>query len=78
MVDRPVMPRLVVTLGIPAENVGGQPVNLVSPRTEVIPRVPHPGRGDVEHGEVAEAAIQQRPGERGSAAAHVDEGVSGR
>jgi SAM-dependent methyltransferase len=38
----------------------------------------HAGRGNVEHGEVAEAAIQQRPGEKGCAAAHVDEGVSGR
>jgi hypothetical protein len=35
-------------------------------------------RGDVEHGEVAEAAIQQRSGDRGCAAARVDDGVSGR
>jgi hypothetical protein len=34
MVGRLVMPGLVVTLGMPAENAGGQPVNLVSPRAE--------------------------------------------
>jgi len=59
---------------VPAENIGGQPVNLLSPRTETIPRVLHPGRGDVKDGEVTEAAIQQRPDERGCAAAHVDQG----
>ena len=65
MVDCPVMPGLVAAFGMPPENVGGQPADLFSPRSEPIPRVPHPGRGDVEHGEVAEAAIQQRAGERG-------------
>lgn len=78
MVGRPVMSGLVVTPWVPAENVGGQPVNLVSPRIEAIPRVLYPGRGDIKDGEVAEAAIQQRPGERGCAAAHVDQGISGR
>ncbi|HEY1001468.1 MAG TPA: hypothetical protein VGD83_17665 [Streptosporangiaceae bacterium] len=51
---------------------------MASPRAEAIPRVLHPGGGDVEHGQVAEAAIQQRPGQRGRAAAHVDDGISGR
>src|SRR5438876_8301115 len=67
-----------MTPSMPAENAGGQPVSLLSPRTKAMPRVLHPGCGDVEYGEVAEAAIQQRPGERGCAAAHVDDGISGR
>ena len=50
MVGRPVMPGLVVTPGVPAEDVGGQPVNLASPRTEAVAGVLHPGRGDVEEG----------------------------
>ena len=64
VIDRPVMPGMVMAPGLPAENVGGQPVDLASPRPEAIPRVPHPGCGDVEHGQVTEAAIQQRPGQR--------------
>jgi hypothetical protein len=63
MKGRPVMPGLVVTLWMPAENVGGQPANLASPRAEVVPGVLHRGCGDVEDGEVAEAAVQQCPGE---------------
>ena len=50
----------------------------VSPRAEAVPRVLNPGRGEVEHGQVTEAAVQQCPGERGCAAAHVDDGVGGR
>jgi hypothetical protein len=42
---------------MPAENVGDQPVHLVSLRTEAIPRVLHPSSRDVKDGEVAEAAI---------------------
>jgi hypothetical protein len=68
VVDRPVMPGLVAAPGMPAEHVGGHPVNQVSPRTKASPRVMHPGRGDVKHGKEAEAAMQQRPGERGCAA----------
>jgi len=78
MVGSPVMPGPVVTLRVPAQDVGGQPVNLVSSRTKAVAGVLHPGCGDVEHGEIAEAAIQQSPRERGCAAAHVDHGISGR
>jgi len=34
-------------------------------------------QGDAMASGAVEAAIQQRPGERGCAAAHVDEGISG-
>jgi hypothetical protein len=39
--------------------------------------MPHPGRRDVKDDEVTEAAVQQRPGQGRSAAADVDQSISG-
>jgi len=57
MKDSPVVPGPVTTLGMPAEHVGGQPANPVGSRAEAIPRVLHPGRRDVENGEVTEPEV---------------------
>jgi hypothetical protein len=76
LIDRAVMPGSVVTLWTPQKNVGGEPVNLASPQAKTVARSLHPGCGDVEDGDVTKAPVEKLPGQRGSAAAHVDQGIA--
>jgi hypothetical protein len=55
------MPGSVVTLWAPLQNVGGEPVNLASPRAKPVAGLLHSGCGDVEDGDVTEAAVEKLP-----------------
>jgi hypothetical protein len=70
--DRPVVPERVGPVGVPAEQVRGQPADAVTRGAEPAPRDAEADRREVEDGEVLEAGGQQAVDEGGGATADVD------
>jgi hypothetical protein len=63
MEDRPVVPDPEPPRRLPRQNVSSQPLNLLRLLTQTVLRVPHPGHGNIQHGDVAESPAKERIGQ---------------